>query len=277
MSKWLKVSLGVLTAGLLGAGAANAGLNPSAVAKLYWQTGTNGGAQAARDNTAALPQMVVTVKGLVNFRGADVQLLVNALDKLGLPGAWQAQSGGCAEGGFGFFVGGRGGTVFRNVFTVSGVAGDTAVSGVVPSQNGINFNTGDCRTPHGVGLLWLSAAGADGHNRQVAREYAVWAISMDLNAVDPADGVTPCEGAVADPLGPRGVCVNPNFKIPCNGPQLGAALQILDGNLDTDAANFAQGFQFLTWNAGSRGDGAECPTATPVRSTTWGTLKKIYK
>ncbi len=273
MIKFLKISAAVALVSVAAASFASAGLNAGGTAQLYWAGATNAPLTGAanRNSTAGVAKILVTAKGLVNFRGCDVQLIINALDKAGVPGAWQFQLGGCAEGFANFDVGGK--VASKNAFNVA-----PSVLGVVPSQNGFNFNTGDCRSPHGVGLFWLSAAGANGGTRVLATEYNLWMITVDLaTSVDPLDGVTPCEGGTADPLGPRGVCINPNFKIPCNGPQLGAAVQILDGNLDLDAFNFVQGSQYLTWNAGSRGDGAECPNATAIRNSSWGTLKKIYK
>jgi hypothetical protein len=271
MSKWVRIcTVGALALAVTAA-TATAGLNTGAVAKMYWQTGSTGAAIAARDNTNGTCQLVVTCKGLTNFAGADVQLLINALDKSGPPPAWQGQSGGCAEGFITGYPGGRGGTIFRNAYTTA-----PAVPGPLASQNGEFYNTGDCKTPHNVALLWLSDAGGAGVARTSTLEYAIWAIAFDLaNSVDPVDGVTPCGGGASDPNGVIGVCIAANFRLPCTDPQQGQAIETLDGNFAVDFPQFVPSFGFLTWNSGAQG--SECPNATPVLHTTWGQLKKAYK
>lgn len=268
-----KLLLGLMvaaSAAVLTAGIATAGLNAGATCRLYWQNGTNGTALAARDNVAAAANLLVTVKGVNNFQGSDVQIVINALDGNSPPAAWQFQTGGCADGAATFNVGGKGGATFKNIFSTA-----PAVAGVIPTQNGMSFNTLNCNTPNHVGLLWLSAAGAAGQARTAATEYGVWSINFDLTALDPADGVTPCAGGAADPAGAKGVCLNLNFRVPCNGPQQVGAIQLLDNNLAVDFATGDNGFTFITWNVGVLG--SECPKVTPVGPTTWGKLKKSYR
>lgn len=259
-----------LTAALtaLTAATGNAGLNSGAVAHMYWQTASTGAAIAARDNTNGTCQLVVTCTGLTNYAGADCQIILNSLTATGVPAAWQGQTGGCAEGFINGYVGGRGGTIFRNAFSTA-----PAVAGVLASQNGEFFATGDCKTPHNVGLLWLSAAGGAGQARTAATEYAIWAIAFDLaNSVDPVDGVTPCAGGAASPTG---MCLYPSERVPCSDPQRPGAMELLDGNLATDFPTFLTGNTFLTWNAGA--NAGQCPLVDPVHLSTWGALKKLYK
>ena len=252
---------------------ATAGLNSGAVARIYWQAGSTGAALSGPDNSSGTCQLVVTAKGLTNFRGADVQLVVSALDGGAMPAAWQGQTGGCAEGFINCYVGGRGGSLFPNAFTTA-----PAVQGTFAPQNEelYNYPGNPCITPHGIALLFLSAAGAYGETRSPSIEYALWAVSFDLaNSVDPVDGVTPCGGGVSDPSGPRGVCINPNERIPCNETQRGAVVQVLDGNLDLDYPAFVAGRVYLTWSGGSLA--GACPSVTSSKTSTWGSLKKLYK
>jgi hypothetical protein len=264
MTKFLKITAAVALVSVAAASFASAGLNSAATAQMYWQTGSTGAAIAARDNVAAQCQLVVTAKGLTNFAGCDVQLLINALDGGAVPASWQGQQGGCAEGFITGYPGGRGGTIFRNAFTTA-----PAVPGPLASQNGEFYNTGDCKTPHGVALLWLSDAGGAGVARTNTLEYALWAVNFDLlNSVDPVDGVTPCDDG-------RGVCINPNLRLPCSDSQRGAVVETLDGNFNVDFPAFVAGKTFLTHGAGAAG--GSCPGVTSSKTSTWGTLKKLYK
>src|SRR5438477_11884872 len=92
MSRWLQISLVAALMSALWASMACAGLNPNATARIYWQTGSTGVGQATRNSTAGLPQLVVTAKNVTSFRGCDIQILINALDKTGVPSAWQFAS-----------------------------------------------------------------------------------------------------------------------------------------------------------------------------------------
>src|SRR5207244_1770202 len=66
---------------------AESGQNSTATAYLYWQEGT-GAALSSQGTSSGTPQLLVTVKKLKNFRGADVQLLIQAQDYL-LRDAWK--------------------------------------------------------------------------------------------------------------------------------------------------------------------------------------------
>ena len=80
---------------------AQAGQNAGAVAHLYWQVG-NTTADTARLSISGRPKLLVTVTGLVSFRGADIQLLVAANSGGPLPDAWQGNgSNGCNDGKIG--------------------------------------------------------------------------------------------------------------------------------------------------------------------------------
>lgn len=72
------------------AGLASAGQNAGAVARIYWLT-NNTLASVDRNSTSisATQKLLVTVKGVNTFRGADVQLIANAMDASGLPLEWQ--------------------------------------------------------------------------------------------------------------------------------------------------------------------------------------------
>jgi hypothetical protein len=259
MFKALKIATAAAAIVVLAASVSNAGLNAGGTAQLYWQHGT-AAPIAARDETVLTPQLLVTAKGLNNFRGADVQLLVNGSNGT-LPLDWDYSSTGCNGGNATFYVGGR--INASNAFTVT-----PAVSGVVATQDGMVYDPAGaispCITPHGVALLWLSAAGANGAARTAATEYGIWAIKFDLATN---------QGA-CDPNGPLGLCINPNERIPCGDLQRGAVIAVVDGNTAIDYLPFASGKIYLTWSAAGA---TWCPGVTPTTKTSWGSLKKIYR
>lgn len=257
MSKALKIAFAAAAIVVMAVGVANAGLNAGGSAQLYWQNGTALGL-AARDNSSLTPQFVVTAKGLTNLRGIDCQLLVNGAGGT-LPVDWDFTATGCNAGNFSSFKGGRGGA-YPNAITTA-----TAITGLAVSQEGMIYQTGDCVTPHGVALLWLSAAGAAGQTRTAATEYGIWAIKFDLAT----------NNGVCDPNGPQAVCINPNFRIPCTDVQRGAVLGVVDGNLAYDYLPFAAGKTFLTWGGGA--SQTYCAGVTPTVKTSWGSLKKVYR
>ena len=94
MTKFLKITAAVALVSVAAASFASAGLNSGATAQMYWQTPNTGAAIAARDNILPQCQLVVTAKGLTNFAGCDVQLLINALDGGAYP---ISERGGKAE------------------------------------------------------------------------------------------------------------------------------------------------------------------------------------
>src|SRR5205814_10491895 len=108
-----------------------------------------GAALSSQGTSSGTPQLLVTVKKLKNFRGADVQLLIQARD-YSLTDAWKFAPGSCADGEATFWIGGRGGT-YPSAFA--------AVPNLSVPQNQEYVDTDECLTPHGTGLLWLSAGG----------------------------------------------------------------------------------------------------------------------
>lgn len=247
-----------------------AGLNPSAQARIRWQNGATGPSLSGTDLTSPIAQLLVSVSGLTNFRGADVQIQYYALGGARpLPDAWQFQDGGCASGSAQFFVGGRGGSNFPNVFNTS-----PAVPGLVVTQNQAMYATGDCLAPHNHGLLWLSAAGSAGAARNSAKEYAVWAITFDLRG-SVNGGAADCGGSSDDPAGPTGVCLAPHSRVPCNQPDRGAVVTLLDGNDELDYAGFSAGNSFLSWNQAT--SSTACPLEGGLIRTSWGKMRKVYR
>ncbi len=219
MNRWLALAAVTFLVQLGSADPAPAGPNAAASARIYWQTGINGAGSPNNGSASPNPQFVVTCKGVQNLRGAEVQVLLSG--GFGpLTPAWQFEPGGCAEGSAQFYLGGRGGT-YPNVFTAT-----PAVPGLVIAQNSALFNTGDCRTPHGVEMLWLSCIGDSGRVRDASKEYAVWAVQFDANTHSPVDG-TPCPRALDDLEVQNLVCVFPNFRIPCTQPGHGAAMSLI--------------------------------------------------
>jgi hypothetical protein len=265
MTKLCKIATAAAALAVLAAGTASAGLNPNATAQLYWQTGTGLGS-TNRDNTGASPKMLVTVKGVNNVRGADVQILYNALDNSGIiPDAWAFWGGGCNDGSATFTVDPNSGANYPKLLNN---AAEGAVTGLAVGQNGVSYATGDCRTPHGVALLWLSIAGQNGATRAATKEYGVWAVIFNTQF----NGAGTCAGDDGT-LG--GICLNPNYRIPCQDVQRGPVLAVLDGNNNVDFAPYAPAKTFLTW-FGTAGANV-CPGVTPTAKSSWGTLKKLYK
>ncbi len=266
MTKLLKIVLAVAAISCLAATFASAGLNANATANLYWQNGTAAGL-AARNSTLGTPQLAVTATGLVNFRGADVQLVIGALDgSQHLADAWLGNgTGGCNDGNWTFYAGGRGGA-YPNAFTTS-----PAVSGVATSQNQEYYAVaGNCITVYGTGLLWFSSAGAVGASRTSTTQYGIWAIKFDLVSMF-------CAGDINDPT-PFGVCINPFKRSPCTDVQRPEYMTLLDGNLQKDFIPFNTNAQYLTWfPANATGSLANCPGVTPAASKSWGQLKNLYR
>ena len=239
---------------------AHAGLNAGGTGALYWQNGTSAGL-ANRKSTLDVMQIVVTVKGVSNFRGADVQLLVNGAGGMA-PDAWNFTTTGCNAGNMTTWIGGRGGA-YPNLFTSA-----PELQGTQTSQNWMLSDPSSCLTPHGVFLLWLCSAGAAGVARDPGTEYGVWAVKFDLSV-----NRGQCAGDPGDPNGTTAVCINPNERIPCNDVQRGAVLEILDGNDVIDYLPFAAGKALLTWGPNEN----FCPGVTPAAGLTWGQLRKLYR
>ncbi len=258
---WMAV---VLAAAAVLAAPAWAGMNAGVTANMYWQEGTSQGL-ASRHSFSPTPQLIVTIKGLSNFRGADVQLGINLLNGGVLPGAWMGTgTGGCNEGNFEYFVGGRGGA-YPNVFTTA-----PALPGLVWSQNReISENQpNDCLASPYTALLWLCAAGAAGVARDPAAEYGVWAVHFDLTA--------DCPGGYNDPQGASSVCISPDKRSPCLFPVHGPVITVVDANTIKDYATFPGDSPCLSWGPVS-GGGCTVLTVTPAPPATWGQLKKLYR
>jgi hypothetical protein len=256
---------------MLAAGFASAGQNAGATARMYWLSATTATTGlASRDNSNTTVYGLVVVKGLNNFRGADVQLVINSLDASGLPEAWQAQSGGPADGCWTPKSGGwktGTSTVWPNVFTAS-----PALPGVAVGQDGtMKFaltGTSACVTPHDVGVIWLSQAGSAAVARTAAKEYGAFGFIMDFTVVP---------GLVGGPdNNPKGVCINSNWRLSCGVGEHGNVMAVVDSVSVKDFAAFDVGYEWLTWN-GALGGSPGCPTSTPVGRTTWGRFKHLYK
>ena len=103
MIRRLPAQSALLAIALLLPRVALAGLNPAATAALYWQTENLVGLSGPL-TTSSTPQLVVTLKGVTNFRGADVQIVVSEVGCGGSPPlspAWDFTSGGCNSGSSG--------------------------------------------------------------------------------------------------------------------------------------------------------------------------------
>jgi hypothetical protein len=264
------VSLSALIVLTLLPNSAFAGLNSGAQAKLRWQNGATGSALSSSDAVSPIVQLLITASGISSFRGADVQILFYGMGgSRPVPAAWQFQDGGCASGAAQFFVGGRGGTTYPNAFTSS-----PAVPGLIVTQNAAWVQAGDCLTPRNRGVLWLSAAGAAGKPRNSGREYALWAVNLDLRGTL-SGGAADCSGDADDPAGPTSICLSAHERIPCEDQDHGAALLLLDDNNDVDVASYALSNSYLTWN--QPGPDALCPYDGGAVRTTWGRMRKAYR
>lgn len=252
MTKLLKVTIVAAMLLTMIACVASAGQNAGAVARIYWLTG-NTVANPSRDiaGNPAAQKLLVTVKGVNMFRGADVQLIANAFDGSGLPLAWQdgliyaPKPGGWNAGTA---------AIWPNIATAP-----TALS-LATSQTGDLFynNPVTCLTPHGVGTFWYSAAGAAGRVRNPLTEYGVFGLLIDLSLVDPLVAV----------------CINPNYRLPCGTGEKGNVMVLIDGTTVKDFCNYENGYQYLTY--GAPGGAPGCPGSTPTSSTTWGKIKHLY-
>jgi len=267
MSKLLKIALAAALAVCVVTSLATAGLNAGATAKLYWTTGTTG--LTIRESTSATPELVVTVKGVSNVAGADVQLLLNSLDGLPVPECWLGNgTGGCAD------TSGTCTITHLSGFTYQKLFGSNTVT---TTQEGMyyNFTDNPCLTPHGVALIWFSGAIPTGISRTTTVEYGIFQASFDQSGTGGTWGVG-CPGDLGN--SPRAVCINANFRQPCMGSyQLGAKMDLVDNNLDEDFAPFVAGYQWLTWEASQIAHGTSCPDVTPSQKSTWGSLRRLYR
>jgi len=264
MTKLLTITICVAMLVTL-AGAAFAGQNAGGSAKFYWMTSTSV-ASTLRNSTASTPRGLVTCTSVTMFRGADVQIYVNANDQSGLPAAWQTEAGGPAEGMFTPKIGGwmsGSATIYPNIFTAS-----PALPGAAVGQDGSLLygiiGTGGCVAPHSVGVIWLSDAGSGGVARTGTKEYGVFGFTIDLSSGNAN------HGNVDDPVA---VCLNTNWRLPCGSGEHGSVVVIVDGSAVKDYEALSSGYQWLTWG----GTSGNCPYVTPVGSTTWGKVQKLYR
>jgi hypothetical protein len=217
---------------------ARAGDNAGATARIYWHVGSGPGLSASNTDMDSLVEAVVTVRGVRMFQGVDVQLSVEGPG--GVPLAWQAQAGGCAESLAVFKPGGFGGA-YPDIFTAA-----RPLAGVLTAELGMVYQskTNPCMTPDSTGTIWLAAAGSAAVERDTSVEYAVLAFRFNLKALNAA-----CAGKVG-PDGARGVCIYPNNHIPCKGAAPRAVVTLLDSRYQMDYAPFVAPHARLTWKGG---------------------------
>ena len=254
--------------------AALAGLNPSATARMYWLEG-NTVASTSQNSTAATVKLLVTIKGVSSFRGGDVQLYVSGLDA-GLPDAWRVDPAGCNYSNYTVRQGGFNGAcaaIFPSIWSACAAPLQQAVTGVQTSQPGaMRFNDPiTCLTPHGLGFIWFSSAGAAGELRDPSKEYGFLGLELDLSGSEVS-----CAGDLASG-DPQGTCVAPNYHVPCSVPR-GAVLAVVDAEAHLDYASFDSGHFPLVWHATPLGpwNGGSCFSVLPVGSRSWGELRRLY-
>ncbi|MBI5836294.1 MAG: hypothetical protein HZB25_03520 [Candidatus Eisenbacteria bacterium] len=250
MTKLLKVTIVAAMLLTMIACVASAGQNAGALARIYWLT-SNTVANPSRNiaGNPAAQKLLVTVKGCAMFRGADVQLLANAFDGSGLPLLWQdpiytPKAGGWNTGSS---------AIFPNIATAV-----TSLTLSTSQTGDLYYNLDPCVTPHNVGTFWYSAAGAAGRARNIAIEYAVFGLVIDLSLVDPTVPV----------------CINPNYRLPCGTGEKGNVMVLVDATTVKDFCSYENGYQYLTY--GAPGSAPGCPGSTPTSSTTWGKIKHLY-
>ncbi len=245
---------------------AHAGQNLGATARIYWLV-SDTSALPTTNSQASTLKALVTIKGLQRFRGADVQLTINPPRGETLPAAWQAEPGGCAAANYAAFPGGfnpGASTIWPNVFNAP-----PALPNVATFQPGGFFYQYDaCLTPHGVALIWFSAAAASAAPRDPAVEYAVFGFTMDVSG---AAGT--CAGDNSDPSGPVPVCVSPYWRLPCGNGAYGNTMVVVDSAAVKDFCQFSLPQNLLSWHGELR---CVC-VCTPVAPNTWGRLRRLYQ
>ncbi|HVP39514.1 MAG TPA: hypothetical protein VMS93_10060 [Candidatus Saccharimonadales bacterium] len=238
LHRWLMV---FPLAGLVAASTAGAGQNAAARARLYWQAGS--ACVAGRNSTSdSVVQVVVTVRGVHTFRGAELQLSLRGAG--GLPRAWQAHRGGAAESCGVFLPGGFPVAGHPNLYTTG-----ARVPNLLRGANAMfyQFRKNPCLTPDSTGLVWYQGAGAMGVPRDSSLEYVLYAFRVDLRA---ARAHTAAAGVAAGAADRAGVCVYANYHFPCNTQQPPATLTLLDSDNKLDAVPFEPGYDRLTWKGG---------------------------
>ena len=215
---------------------ARAGENAGATARIYWRVGSGPGLSSTNTDMDSLVEAVVTVRGVRQFQGADVQLTVEGSG--GLPPAWQAQAGGCAESLAVFKPGGFGGA-YPNIFTAR-----KPLAGILAARKGMYYRSKSvpCAAPDSTGTIWLAAAGNAPVERDSSVEYAVLAFRINLKALKAA-----CAGSQAS----GGVCIYPNNRLPCKGTAPRAVITLLDSRFKQDYVPFEAAHARLTWKGGA--------------------------
>jgi hypothetical protein len=257
---------------------AQAGLNAGATARLYWLSSTTSASTSRVSTSHDMVMCLVTIKGVTSVRSADLQLSINGFSPSGaaapdgVPPAWQGQAGGPADGAFSCQAGSWGstGSVWRNLFTVSPrVPGLLTLTPVYRYSGGIGADA--CVAPNGTAVIWFQAAGASGVARDPNVEYGlfVWTYELDGGLAGDSD----------DP-NPSGVCIKPNYRLPCPAQERGNVMAIWDSTRTVDYIPFASGYQWLTWENSPQypGSPASCLNlTTPVAQPTWGRLRRLYR
>lgn len=224
---------------LSGVGPAHAGANAGARARIYWQVGDGPGLADRNSDSDSMIQVVVTVRGVRDLRGADVQLTLEGAGSL--PPYWQAQPGGCAESLAVFKPGGFGGA-YPDAF-ISG----TPIVGMLTMAHGMFYQVrrNPCITPDSTGTIWLATAGAAGEARDSTVEYALCAFRLDLRKARAA-----CPGG-ARAAGSQGLCLYVNNHIPCIRTAPTMAITVVDNLTVKDFVPVDSAYSRLTWKGGA--------------------------
>jgi hypothetical protein len=252
---------------------ATAGANAGAYARMYWQTGTAEGSDSAIAFSGT-PQLLVTVKGVTDVRGADIGIVMGPCVSPLLPGAWLGNgTGGCNDGNWTFYVGGPGG-VYPDYFAAA-----PAVQGIVVTSNQEHSWPGQCGSPtEGTGYLWMHVDGSAGALRDPDLEYAIWAIKFDVRETA-LGGPESCAGDLSDPGGAQGLYFGVCNLFPCSGPMYGAYVAIIDGTGAVDYAPVAGPHSLLYWRRSpSCVPASRCQAGTfAAKPGTWGRVRRMYR
>jgi hypothetical protein len=247
----------------LAADVAYPGLNAGATARIYWLT-ANSTASTSQSSTSALPKLLITVKGVSSFRGADVQLWEGDDEGVGLPAYLQTQAGGCAEGydsprGGGFNSGSA--ATWPSIFSADPPVPELSVS----RPGSLLYNTADCWAPSPWGMIWYSASGSAGVAREPATEYGVFGLTLvvDYDCMDP-------------PGWPKPAWIWPVCRQSCHSGCMGSAIAITDANGAVDYVPFEAGYGHLTLGYAFP-DTRWFACTTPVAPATWGSVRRLYR
>jgi hypothetical protein len=253
----------------LSASAGQAGVNAGATARLYWMSAasSSGTPLTARNSVASTAAALVTVRGVTSVRGVELQIIVAALDRTGLPGCWQYASFFSRQGGWRTATS----SVLPPLLSANNVAdGDTAVRSVIPFKEGSTIDYHDPAhpqwTPNNCGLIWYQAFApiSYGRIRNPSKEYAVIGF-----------GITPDTDPMEEPWC-LPVCINPNLRIGYGDHDNVTAILIGDANKSLDLCPFENGYRNLVYGDASLYAG--CPeVTTPATAATWGSVRRLYR